>query len=86
MIIRNRTGLLVLMPAILTFGGCRSYEKYARANFNPTEISPKIKAAIHLPGIKKRVFEQDSFMIATQTANILVTQDIYDKDSTDLDS
>ena len=86
MIIGNRTGLLILLLAILIFSGCRSYEKYVRRNFSPKEVSPKIKAAIHLPGLKNRVFEKDSFMIITQTSRILVTQNIYDNDSTDLNS
>jgi len=82
----NRNGLLLMLLAILTLSGCRSYENYVRSNFSPNEVSPKIKAAIHLPGLKNRVFEKDSFMIITQTAEILVTQDVCDKDSTYLDS
>jgi hypothetical protein len=86
MIIRNRTGYLMILLALLTFSGCRSYEKYVRGNFSPNEVSPKIKAAIHLSGLKNRVFEKDSFMIITQTAKIFVTQDFCDKDSTNPDS
>lgn len=62
MLIRNRTGLLLILLAMLTFNGCRSYEKYVRGNFSPEDISPKIKAAIHLCRLKNRVFEKDSFM------------------------
>jgi hypothetical protein len=77
---------LMILLALLTFSGCRSYEKYVHGNFSPNEVSPKIKAAIHLSGLKNRVFEKDSFMIITQTAKIFVTQDFCDKDSTNPDS
>lgn len=72
----KRNSLLMVLLSILLFSGCRSFEKYARANFNPSETSPKIKAAIHLPGLKNRVFEQDNFTIMTNTANIHVTQEL----------
>jgi hypothetical protein len=72
----KKNGLLLIVFAMLLFSGCRSFEKYARTNFNPAETSPKIKATIHLPGLKNRVFEQDNFTIMTNTANIHVTQEL----------
>jgi hypothetical protein len=76
MMMSKRNSLLMVLLSILLFSGCRSFEKYARVNFNPAETSPKIKAAIHLPGLKNRVFEQDNFTIMTNTANIHVTQEL----------
>lgn len=61
--------------------GCRTFNEYAKMEPCRSHSSSRIKAAIDLPELKNRVFDEDSVMLSNGHAFILVSQHLEDQDT-----